>query len=240
MFKGKLDESFEVIDAIKKCNTIDQLHVLIVKLIQEYGATFVFAGIMPELDSSQKVQQEHVLFGNIPPEWASRYFARSYLDIDPTIIHVRNNLTPLIWDAPRFSNDIVMSEAREFKLIEGITIPHVTLGGVRLGITFAGMNIDTSPEGQTFYWVIGALAISQAIEIVRNNRKSNPVLVVLTPREKECVEWVAEGKTNWEIGIIMQLSQKTVEKHLSNCQKKFNVFNRTMVVVEALRHGILT
>src|SRR5258707_175572 len=38
----------------------------------------------------------------------------------------------------------------------------------------------------------------------------------LTFKETECLRWCKEGKTNWEIGEIMSISEKTVEFHLSN------------------------
>ena len=38
----------------------------------------------------------------------------------------------------------------------------------------------------------------------------------LTGRELECLEWVSHGKTSWEIGTILDLSERTVNFHLSN------------------------
>src|ERR1700682_4923186 len=54
----------------------------------------------------------------------------------------------------------------------------------------------------------------------------------LTLKEKECLRWCKEGKTNWEIGEIMSISEKTVEFHLSNTIKKLGVSNRITAVVK--------
>ncbi|WP_279596604.1 helix-turn-helix transcriptional regulator, partial [Methylobacterium sp. J-001] len=36
----------------------------------------------------------------------------------------------------------------------------------------------------------------------------------LSPRERETLQWTAEGKTDWEIGEIMGISEQRVESHL--------------------------
>ena len=49
----------------------------------------------------------------------------------------------------------------------------------------------------------------------------------LTPREKEVLLWLAEGKSNWGIGKILGLRSGTVRKHLQHIYAKLNVENRT-------------
>ncbi len=49
----------------------------------------------------------------------------------------------------------------------------------------------------------------------------------MTPREIEVLQWVAQGKTNMEIGSILGLSPRTVQKHLEHVFKKLGVETRT-------------
>jgi DNA-binding CsgD family transcriptional regulator len=49
----------------------------------------------------------------------------------------------------------------------------------------------------------------------------------LTPRERDVLMWVREGKTNEEIGVILGCSHHTVNDHLKNIFRKLNVTNRT-------------
>jgi LuxR family transcriptional regulator, activator of conjugal transfer of Ti plasmids len=49
----------------------------------------------------------------------------------------------------------------------------------------------------------------------------------LTPRELECLEWAAQGKSAWEIGRILGISRHTVAFHLDNAKAKLGV--RTIV-----------
>lgn len=54
----------------------------------------------------------------------------------------------------------------------------------------------------------------------------------LTPREIEILEWVRNGKTNIEIGMILDISAFTVKNHLQRIFKKINVTNRAQAVGE--------
>jgi len=57
----------------------------------------------------------------------------------------------------------------------------------------------------------------------------------LTPRESEVLAWVAKGKTNAEVGIILHMSDRTVQKHLEHIYQKLGVETRTTAAVRALQ-----
>ncbi len=55
----------------------------------------------------------------------------------------------------------------------------------------------------------------------------------LTPREAEVLHWMAEGKRNGEIAIILGVSERTVDKHRENLFAKLDVETRTAAVARA-------
>jgi DNA-binding CsgD family transcriptional regulator len=57
----------------------------------------------------------------------------------------------------------------------------------------------------------------------------------LTPREAEVLHWLAQGKSDAQIGAILGTSRRTVQKHLQNLYAKLGVENRTAAVVRARR-----
>jgi DNA-binding NarL/FixJ family response regulator len=61
----------------------------------------------------------------------------------------------------------------------------------------------------------------------------------LTRREKEVLTWVARGKTSAEIGIILGVSEYTVNFHCDHAIKRLDVINRTQAVAEALAGGLI-
>jgi DNA-binding CsgD family transcriptional regulator len=62
----------------------------------------------------------------------------------------------------------------------------------------------------------------------------------LTAREAEVLSWVAQGKTNREIGMILQASSRTVQKHLEHVFEKLGVENRTSAILRAWQVGRYT
>ncbi len=59
----------------------------------------------------------------------------------------------------------------------------------------------------------------------------------LTPREAEVLLWVAQGKANTDIGVILGMSEKTVKIHMGSILRKLSVENRTSaarVAIESL------
>ncbi|CAI9085157.1 LuxR family transcriptional regulator [Candidatus Methylacidiphilum fumarolicum] len=61
----------------------------------------------------------------------------------------------------------------------------------------------------------------------------------LTHREKEIIKWVKEGKTNWEISCILNISESTVKYHLKNIFIKLDVTNRCQAVARAIHTNLL-
>lgn len=59
----------------------------------------------------------------------------------------------------------------------------------------------------------------------------------LSAREAEILRWVALGKTNPEIGAILNISSFTVKNHVQRILKKLDVSNRTQAVGKT--HGFL-
>ena len=57
----------------------------------------------------------------------------------------------------------------------------------------------------------------------------------LSRREAEVLAWVAEGKTNAEIGAILDARPRTVAKHLEHIYQKLGVETRTAAAAFALR-----
>ncbi len=61
------------------------------------------------------------------------------------------------------------------------------------------------------------------------------VAAMLTPQQREVLEWVCQGKSNWEIGVILRRSEATVKKHLQRIYWRLRVPNRIGAVLLALR-----
>lgn len=77
------------------------------------------------------------------------------------------------------------------------------------------------------------------IRLIDGNRLSGAALLkvklAITDRESEVLHWIANGKTNREIAEILEMSPRTVNKHLEQIFPKLGVENRTAAAGVALR-----
>ena len=60
----------------------------------------------------------------------------------------------------------------------------------------------------------------------------------LTPREREVVQLLAEGKTSKEVAVALNLSVKTAETHRTNIMRKLDLHSVADLTLYALRNGI--
>ena len=92
---------------------------------------------------------------------------------------------------------------------------------------------------------IAANELIQAIQDINNDQKivskemqvamedRNTEIPVVTPREKEVLALLAEGKTTPEIADLLFISKLTVETHRRNLLQKFNVSNAASLIHKA-------
>lgn len=98
--------------------------------------------------------------------------------------------------------------------------------------------IRTVAQGETY--LSGTISSMVMEDSMRPNIKQtqNP-LDALSPREKEILQLIAEEHTSGEVGRILSISEKTVEKHRANIMEKLQVRNLAGLVRLAIKHGLI-
>jgi len=71
------------------------------------------------------------------------------------------------------------------------------------------------------------------------NRKSASNTIVLSFREKEVLTWLKQGKSSWEMSVILGISERTVNYHIYNIMQKLEVVNRPQALAVAVRLGLI-
>ncbi|MFK5980434.1 MAG: helix-turn-helix transcriptional regulator [Rhizobiaceae bacterium] len=74
-----------------------------------------------------------------------------------------------------------------------------------------------------------------AAEHAQNLRKS----LVLGNRERQCLDWTAQGKTSFEISKILELSEHTVNNYIVSATRKLGASNRAHAIAKALRLDLI-
>lgn len=98
--------------------------------------------------------------------------------------------------------------------------------------------IHAVARGETYLsTVISSIVVESAIH--PHSMQSDDPLHVLSPREKEILQLIAEENTSGEIGKLLFISEKTVEKHRANLMEKLRVRNLAGLVRLAVKHGLV-
>jgi DNA-binding CsgD family transcriptional regulator len=61
----------------------------------------------------------------------------------------------------------------------------------------------------------------------------------LTRRELDVLSWTSQGKTAWEVSVILAMSEKTVNFHLGNAMRKLGVSSKHQAVLKCVAAGLL-
>jgi two-component system, NarL family, response regulator NreC len=81
-------------------------------------------------------------------------------------------------------------------------------------------------------------AVSNAVLDDYRKHVTNPI-DLLTSREREVLQMLAEGKTNKEIAVVLNLSVYTVDAHRGRIMEKLNLHSINELVRFALRNGLI-
>lgn len=134
---------------------------------------------------------------------------------------------------------VARARAQGFK--DGVTTPiHGPQGCVAIMMFGAAHTLDLNGEDEEALSHV-AMALHQRVRrLAAAAIVGVPPPAKLTAREIECLHWVLEGKTNWEIGVVTGVTARTVQFHLGNAARKLGVVNRVQTAVSALVRGDLT
>ena len=179
---------------------------------------------------------------NYPEEWIRHYFRQGYEKIDPVVLLSPRTTTPLIWEEcqklPDLTGDqrLLFQESRDVGLLDGVSIPiHGPMGGAYV-LSLA------SSAGQTDLRAHIPMLRAYAQQFFVSYHEVSPVRatnVSLTDRERDCLMWSARGKSNWDIGVILHISEHTVDFHFRKAMAKLGAGNRIVAIVTAIRHGLI-
>jgi DNA-binding CsgD family transcriptional regulator/TolB-like protein len=65
------------------------------------------------------------------------------------------------------------------------------------------------------------------------------VSVTLSSRERACLSWASQGKSSWDIGAILAISENTVNFHIKNAMRKLQTTSRTVAAIKAMHFGLI-
>ncbi len=226
-------ERWDNLQQLLDCTSTAHLRTLASGCVQQLG----FDSWIYSLGAETRGVAEGLL--TFPSEWMSLYRRRGYFAVDPVVEHCRKHITPCLWAADPTARGAgyqtrYFREALEFGLFAGIALPlHGPLG--QSGMLSVAM-ADPAQAGAQLRQLgeLQLLATFLHEAQLRLDSRSKPAPVHLTAREIDCLCWAADGKTSWEIGQQLGISERTVIFHLSNSARKLGVIGRRQAIARAM------
>ena len=178
------------------------------------------------------------------PDWPGMDVHERHLPSDPAAMYIRRTGKP---HAVRMSDFVSLRQYRNLSVyteVFGRVGCNRRMGfavkdrsPVSLVATLNRTGRDFSDEERALFdllrpHLLQANALASAQErrqlLLGETHGSTPVPASrLTAREQEVLSWLKQGKTNWEIGMILGIAEKTAGKHLEHIFAKLHVENRT-------------
>jgi LuxR family quorum sensing-dependent transcriptional regulator len=181
-----------------------------------------------------------------PDGWFERYVQQNYVHVDPVIYRTKMSSEAFVWSEALAGKPVsraakrVMNEATEFGMFDGYSVPLHSVGGFQAIVTFGARKVELSAEQRGALHIISIYAHNRLRSFLDDGSERNAAAVAkVTPREREVILWCAAGKTNWEIGQILGISEKTVQHEIASASRKLNSVNRAQLIAESIRLGII-
>ncbi|MBU6257151.1 MAG: autoinducer binding domain-containing protein [Burkholderiales bacterium] len=221
----------------------DELREEIVRFTRDLGFETVTAVTMVEHGLGRN---EVYIVDNTPAAYAEAYVDPNNSKRDPVLHHCRRQSMPIVWNqatyVERGAGDLWEHQAR-FGYRTGIAMAlHLPEGKhFMLGVDRDQPLPGNSTELQRLVADLQLFAVHAQDAAMRlllppAHRPERPAL---TPRELESLRWTMEGKTAWEVGALLGISERTAVMHVNNAMHKLDCVSKHQAVLKALRLGLI-
>lgn len=131
--------------------------------------------------------------------------------------------------------------AQDHGLADGFTVPANIAGEATGSCSFAIGPGDALPADALLWAQLAGTAAFEAARRIWLAGTGPPgPRPQLTDRQRDCLIWAARGKTAWESGRILGISEETVVRHLKQARERYGVEKQTSLLIHALFDGIIS
>lgn len=232
--------AFDCIADMKHAETSNDLSGTAGPLFEDLGLPFFALARFFRADGAPDAL---ILAGTFHSEWASRYLANSYVSHSQIARELTRTRDSYSWEDVMRRRPVderqkkIKEEAREFGLGDGLFTPVRWIDGSYAAVVLSGPAPDLrDPFIRTAAGVLSGYYAGESRRLIAGSKERN---AGLSPRQRECLAWVRQGKSSGVIADILGLSVETVDEHLAQACRKLKVRTRVQAAVEASLAGLI-
>ncbi|BCW87771.1 hypothetical protein sos41_09010 [Alphaproteobacteria bacterium SO-S41] len=235
---SSLQLALDVVEHIDRAASLPETAKALVEGLRPFGARSVLA-------QDTRLVQRIIGARSVPPTialapdgYAGSATAKFIEEINPNPATHRVLGRPFRWREAMLPTPALYRDywdaLSEFGAVDGLCI-RTSNHGDDAAVSVGFVNGDWSPGEHR--------AMEFACYAFMNKARSfapvAPTAPRLTPRERDCIAFVAAGKTDWEISTILSLSQATVRFHVDNARHKLGATTRAQAAACFVLLGLL-
>jgi LuxR family quorum sensing-dependent transcriptional regulator len=186
-----------------------------------------------------------ILFRDWPAGWAHVSDQRGFAAQNSVVSEAHRRMTPFTWRDVRRRTAVatrdreVWESVMAFGLRNGFVQP---VHGPNRYVAIVSMatperDIDLNPDWRVRLQALSLCVHERAMTLAGSAALDGPKQA-LTPRELECLRWVADGRTDREVGDILSISATTVKFHLNHARAKLGARTRAQAVARLVQYGL--
>lgn len=229
---------FELIARINAATSIADTWKIYMTAARGFGLIYGLAAFLPD----DKNLAETAFANDFPDGWLNNYVRQGYQLHDPLVRVAHGSIAVFSWSMADWEG-LLQGKQIDWRndnvaagICRGLTIPDRRDGHLKIiALASAQGIVDPYDQKALYYAGLEALARMHELGLHATDCSFQP----LSPRERECLQWITAGKSDWEIGQILSISEKTVATHVDRAKQKLAVATRAQAIVVALRHGLL-
>ncbi|MGP1665447.1 MAG: LuxR family transcriptional regulator [Rhodanobacter sp.] len=233
---------FGLVWGISQLETEEQIKSILTQITAQMGFDhFLYGGrfVIGPLHHTDRV------LSNYPSEWRALYDQQGLMGVDPVVTHCMQKLTPLLWQPSIYVTNQQLAfreEAVSFGLVSGASFPVHSkeghIGVLSFGLSAGFRQAENHIRQHAAWGSLIATFVHDAMQRLAKKTHAGPS-ATLTNRERECLKWVAGGKTSWEISKILGISEHGVIHHVRNVMTKLDVNSRHLAVARATVYNLI-
>ena len=229
--------------AVLQARSRDEFRDEVVRFTQRLGFETVSAITVIDRGLGKS---DFINIDNTPVGFTQIYADPSLQRRDPVMQHCRRQSVPIIWDQDTYVENGVgelWEHQASYGFCTGIAMAlHLPEGKhFLLGVDRDSPLPEDTEELQRLVADLQLFAVHAQDSAMRLllPLAHQPDRPKLTPRELEALRWTMEGKTAWEAGMLLGISERTVVFHVNNAMHKLDCVNKQQAVLKALRLGLI-
>jgi DNA-binding CsgD family transcriptional regulator len=231
----------EFIHNCVSCEDEKDFKDLFTKLREIFPFDFAHA-LLGHHDSINGIVMTHRVNISFPEEWLSE-FMRDYMQVGVVVRENFMHYRLQNWSDTKMrlnEKREITSLCHDFGMRDGYT------HGARPALPdkngsmfcFSGPSMECNRRSEAILELV-IPHLQRALSHLFNKKQPNANNVVISAREKEVLNWLKQGKSSWEISVILGISERTVNYHVYNTMQKLGVTNRPQAIAIAAHSGLI-